>query len=241
VSIAANSVVQAYEPMTVAAGTFNTLKVKEDTVTHYSSLAISTESETCWLDVISGASVKCNSTTQYDYSHLSSAYLSALAGVIGGSGTETFSLELTAIKHAADFAFSMTAAVNGVAIPSVYLTPIERMPLVVSQGKTLTLNATNTLSWRIVGSVTGDAPITLSNGPQVVVVDGYSVSVTLEGGKLTAKVLTAPAAGVGTFTLVGGTFADFSQNVAVTIYMTADPTYPVVPTLSNCSSAQNFC
>lgn len=238
-NVSANSHVLAYEPISVAAGKFNTLKIKGDFTITYNSGVVSTESETCWVDVVSGATVKCDEVITYDYAHNINLTLSVLAGA--GKSTETSSVELTSIKHAPDFLFSLGARVDGVVIPSVYLTPIEKQPLYLAQGKTLTLNSSDVLGWSIVGSGTTDTPIALANGNQVVLIDGYSVRISIMGGQLTAKVLTLPPSGVATFTLTGSALIDLNQNVAITVYSTADQTSPEVPTSPNCSYTLKFC
>ncbi len=237
------SKVLSYESVTVAAGTFNTIKtqieISDDTLASIGGT--STQSSTCWTDVISGATVKC---TDVYLVHLPKAlvdtvYGGILAALIGNDVPRTTTTELVAIQHAADLPYSVTASIAGSVIPNFYLTPKSQQGLIVLDGKSLSLTATQALNWTIKGSYS-TATVALTSANQTLSIDGYNINVKIVGGTLTAKLLSTTVPALASYTLTGASVADPTQTVSVIVSIAPNSSIPLDPPLL-CSGALKFC
>ena len=259
-AVSTHSKVLGYESVSVAAGTFNTIKTSVDTETTFTDpdftdfpsvipattstlSSTSTNTETCWIDVQSGFPVKCTNTYTLHLPKVLSSSVTGqvLAALLGDGLPQITQSELTSIKHAADAPFSLTASINGVAISGLYLTPSEQQSISVVGDKTLTVNATQALNWTIKGSKSTGSPIAFS-GSQSVVVDGYSVNLSVVDGTITAKVLGTSLPALSGFTLTGTSPANPTQSISISVSLDANAIVPYAPSpISNCFGGLKFC
>jgi len=165
------SQIVSYEPITVPAGTFNTVKSQITVATTATSGSVSqmaNENETCWTDVVTGMPVKCTAT--YTYSP-------AETGVYNTG----FTTQLTSAGNLANAPLLITgnlqASGGSQPLPFVYYTPGENgaMSLSSTSSAPFTLTANNPVTWT---AITGTSQITLSGTNNPVNYSGVTLNIS---------------------------------------------------------------
>ncbi len=165
--------VLSYETVTVPAGTFNTLKVQSKvSVSNGNGTAQSlnpfTRDRTCWVDIVSGANVKCDFAVTYN-------------PAVSGTYLSKYSSQLTSTGNASTAAFSLTGKISGEFIPYLYVTPGYVSVLVPKVGQTFELDTTRPVAWSM---ITGSNTVNLSGGATPIVYNGVNFTISTTGTSL---------------------------------------------------------
>lgn len=245
--ISSTAKVLAYEPVTVKAGTFNSLKVQivEDTNNWMGSYLIvipSHEEKTCWYDVKSGFVVKCTSDLTFDFSNLDtdSVTMQILIALIG-SDVNHSTQELIATNKSSDTAFALTGSLNNATIADLYLTPNKSQQLNVNTKNTFKFETTQPVRWSVTSS-NGTTQLSSNVG---IVVDGVPITLHSSDKVLTATISDPIFATTNLVNLrVNGTLIfDPTKTVSVDVMINTGMTTPLpipIPP-SNCTGSLKFC
>lgn len=214
VDLKATGVVQSYETITVPAGTFNTLKVHNKVVVSNganTALALSpyTSDQTCWVDVVSGADIKCVSTITFS-PKIASPYVTSTSHV------------LNSVAHAADAAFNLTGSILNQSIPYLYVTPGYRSLVVIPANSWFVLNPSKPVTWTL--TMGSNSSALAGTGINTVIYNGLSL--TFNTANSDGSIFINTSAGVPltvplSFTLQATLTSDPSK--VVTVDVTVNP------------------
>jgi len=134
-----NGQIQSYESVSTPAGTFNTLKA---TTSITNTLANTSVTQTCWMDVVTGVYVKC----QVPVSGASPGTITILLNQISHQANASF--VLTGTFPATGMASYSTAPAN---LNQIYLTPGEQNAngYLENQSGTIALTSSQQVTWTI--------------------------------------------------------------------------------------------
>ena len=146
--------VLSYEPITVPAGIFNTLKVKSDrTVTFKDGRLPTIIHETCWLDLVSGYSVQCKGGETLDATGLAPQLsLPSSSYVLGGTNAQfLYTQTLQSVTHADTNSLALTGLINNVPLGAMYLKPTDTdiSTISLAPGANLQVQSSQAATWTV--------------------------------------------------------------------------------------------
>ncbi len=207
VLIQVSSDILSNETISVPAGTFNTLRVQiqktylNGVIQPGIGIKPYTQNGTCWIDVVTGADVKCNQI----YTQLETN-----SSVVLSSSTS----QLTNIRNSALNPFVLTGSDFGVVIPYLYVTPANTYVLGYSGNTGYTFNTTQPVVWSI--TIGGNTSV-VSGSNIPFSYNGLTVTMSSTSTSLTATTNGATLTNPVNFTIQAALLSDSTKVAKVNI------------------------